>query len=192
MAAGRSHSHFPRRAESCLGASTSEPKVLRTGGRPQTKSRRPKTRFWLWHANSPRSANNSLRMAIVARLGEGDHDDRLRYCRLRTQARLLCRSGGRGGVCRPADSDTLFLSAKQDPCRDKAHDQQNRHFRSSVLAQGRRSNIGCWRLSRRNGRRPRRAIVVPCLSARGHHDLRASSKAAFLVRLAPIITRDDV
>lgn len=54
-------------------------------------------------------------------------------------------------------------------------------FAHSVLAQRRRSNIGCWKLSRRNGRRPRRAIVVPCLSARGHHDLRASGFSKFVV-----------
>jgi hypothetical protein len=37
------------------------PKVLRTGGRPQTKIRRLKTKFWLWRENWLRSANRDRR-----------------------------------------------------------------------------------------------------------------------------------
>src|ERR1700683_4938949 len=69
MAAGRSASHFPRRAERCPGASTLGPKGLRTGDRHRTKSRRPKTKFWRWPANSPRPANSSLVTAITAEMG---------------------------------------------------------------------------------------------------------------------------
>jgi len=59
MALARLRSPSPHRAERCPGASTSEPKALRTGGRPQTKSKRPRTRFWRCPENSPRSANSN-------------------------------------------------------------------------------------------------------------------------------------
>lgn len=45
MAAGRSHSHFLRRAARFLAASTSEPKVLRADGRPQTKEQAAKNQI---------------------------------------------------------------------------------------------------------------------------------------------------
>ena len=69
MAAGRSASHFPRRAERCPAASTLGPKGLRTGDRHRIKSKRLKTKFWRWHANSPRPVNSGLVTAIIAEMG---------------------------------------------------------------------------------------------------------------------------
>jgi hypothetical protein len=84
-------------------------------------------------------------------------------------------------VTQAQDAERVFLrhgtncryGAEEIASDDHANDRQNNNFRSSVHAEGGRSNIAARRISDRDGRRTNRRIVISRLSPDGHHDIRA-------------------
>jgi len=147
-----------RQSSSCQSPTRTGEEVSRNGGADQ--------RQFLRHAQRRRLSESCHRVdqAALKRYNAGGLAALASDCTRRTPSYM--KGSSREGPCRPHQRATVWqgtncrYGAEEIASDDHADDQQNSNFRSSVHAEGGRSNIAARRIPGRNGRRTNQRIVI--------------------------------